>query len=105
VFAAALRPEPRVYLDRISQQRLAVGGRCLPALCAWSGLICLLLIACDGIPDTEQLAGILVAALLIAGIEACFDRHSNRSVAVSLCPPSAYLAFLLRSPPAASSLD
>jgi len=95
-----------VYTDRISQQQGAVGTRCFLALCAWTGLICLLLVAFDGIPDTEQLAGILVAALLlVTGIEPSDHRRSTRTVAVSLSPPSAYLAFLLRSPPAASSLD
>ena len=105
-FAAPLRPERYVYLDRISQPQWAVVTRCLLALCAWTGLICLLLVAVDGIPDTEQLAGILVAALLlVTGIEPSGDRRSKRTVAVSLSPPSAYLAFLLRSPPAAFSLD
>ena len=92
-------------LGRISKQ-WAVGTRRLPALCAWVGLIGLLLVAFDGIPDTEELAGILVvAASLITGLEPSADRRSKSTVAVSLSPPSAYLAFLLRSPPAASSLD
>ena len=93
-----------MYLDRVSQQHLGV-GRWLLALCTWAGLICLLLVAFDGIPDTEQLAGILVAALLMTGVDPCADRPSTRTVAVFLSPPSAYLAFLLRSPPAAASLD
>jgi len=76
------------------------------AVSAWVGLVCLLLIAFDGIPDTEQFTGILAAASLsIKGIERCGGPRSNRSVAVSLSPPSAYLAFLFRSPPAISSLD
>lgn len=100
-----LRPERRVYPDRVSRQHPDVGRYLLP-LCAWTGLVCLLLVAFDGIPDTEQLTGILIAAgLLITGIGPCADRLSKRTVAVSLSPPSAYLAFLLRSPPAASSLD
>ena len=90
-------------LDRITAQSLAVGGRWLLDLSAWTGLLCLLLIAFDGIPDTEQFAGILVVApLLIAGIDPAAGRRSNRTVGVSLSPPSAYLAFLLRSPPATS---
>jgi len=95
-----------LYVDRISQQQSAVGTRCVLALCAWIGLIGLLLVAFDGIPDTEQLAGILIAvALLVTGLEPSTDRRSKRTVAVSLSPPSAYLAFLFRSPPAASSVD
>ena len=94
-----------MFLDRVSRQQMDV-GRCLRALGAWAGLICLLLVAFDDIPDTEQLTGILIAAgLLTTGIGPCADRLSKRTVAVSLSPPSAYLAFLLRSPPAASSLD
>jgi hypothetical protein len=54
-----------VYLDRISQPQWAVGTRCLLALCAWTGLIGLTAGCVDGIPDTEQLAGILVAAALL----------------------------------------
>jgi hypothetical protein len=105
-FAAPLRPERPVDVDRISQQQSAVGTRCLLVFCAWIGLIGLLLVAFDGIPDTEQLTGILIAAaLLVIGLEPSADRRSKRAVAVSLSPPSAYLAFLLRSPPAASSLD
>jgi len=95
-----------LYVDRISQQQSAVGTRSVLALCAWIGLIGLLLVAVDGIPDTEQLAGILIAvALLVTGLEPSADRRSKRTVAVSLSPPSAYLAFLFRSPPAASSVD
>ncbi len=95
-----------MYLDRVSQQQQLDVGRCLQALCAWAGLICLLLVAFDGIPDTEQLAGILIAAALsITGIDPCAQRLGKRAVAISLSAPSSYLAFLLRSPPAASSLD
>lgn len=73
---------------------------------AWVGLVCLLSVAFDGIPDVEQFAGILVAASLVpGGIEASARRRSTRNVAASLSPPSAYLAFLFRSPPATSSLD
>jgi len=69
-------------------------------------LVCLLLIAFDGIPDAEQFTGVLVvASLWITGIEPSAGPRSARNVAVSLSPPSAYLAFLFRSPPAASSLD
>src|SRR5215831_1582908 len=75
------------------------------AVSAWVGLVCLLLVAFDGIPDAEQFSGILVVAgLSIAGIERSADLRRQRNVAVSLSPLFAYLAFLLRSPPAASAL-
>ena len=71
------------------------------ALFAWTGLVCLLLFAVDGIPDTEQFAGILVVAHLLAiGIDPSAD--SRGSLSVSLSAPSAYLASLLRSPPETS---
>jgi len=73
------------------------------ALSAWTGLICLLLIAIDGIPDTEQFDGILVVApLLTTGTDPSADSRGSQTVAVSLSAPSAYLAFLFRSPPATS---
>jgi len=73
------------------------------AVSAWVGLVCLLLIAFDGIPDAEQFTGTLVvAALSMAGIEPSAGRRS--SVARALSPTFAYLAFLLRSPPAIPSL-
>ena len=76
------------------------------AVSAWVGLVCLLLIAFDGIPDAEQFTGIiLVAAISMTGIQRSAGPRSKRTTAVSLSPPFAYLAFLLRSPPAASSLD
>src|SRR4029453_4950602 len=43
--------------------------------------------------------------LWITGIEPSAGPRSKRNVAVSLSPPSAYLAFLFRSPPAPPSLD
>jgi hypothetical protein len=82
---------------------LATGGRSVAALFAWTGLVCLLLIAADGIPDTEQFDGALVAvALLPTGTEPSADSQVNHTVAVSRSAPSAYLAFLFRSPPASS---
>jgi hypothetical protein len=73
---------------------------------AWAGVVCLLLVAFDGIPDVEQFTGILVtASLLISGIQPSVGRRSKCDISVSLSPPSAYLAFLFRSPPATSSLD
>jgi len=76
------------------------------AVSAWVGLVCLLLIAVDGIPDAEQFTAVLIAAqLLIGQIEPSDGPRRKRNVAVSLSPPFAYLAFLLRSPPAISSLD
>ena len=75
------------------------------AVSAWVSLVCLLLIAFDGIPDAEQFTGILaVAALAIAGIEPSAGPSSKRTVAFSLSPAFAYLAFLLRSPPEIPSL-
>jgi len=72
---------------------------------AWAGVVCLLLVAFDGIPDVEQFTGILVtASLLISGIQPSVGRRSKCDISVSLSPPSAYLAFLFRSPPT-SSLD
>ena len=82
---------------------LAVGGRRVLALSAWTGLVCLLLIAIDGIPDTEQFTGALVVApLLITGADPSAGSLVSHTVAVSLSAPSAYLAFLFRSPPASS---
>jgi hypothetical protein len=75
------------------------------AVFAWAGLVCLLLVAFDGIPDVEQFTGILVASLFIGGIQPSAGRRSKCDISVSLSPPSAYLAFLFRSPPATSSLD
>jgi len=73
---------------------------------AWAALVRLLLIAFDGIPDAEQFTGILVVgSLWIAGIEPSAGPRSTHKVAVSLSTPSAYLAFLFRSPPAATSPD
>jgi len=75
-------------------------------LFAWAGLVCLLLVAFDGIPDVEQFTGILVvASLFIGGIQPSAGRRSKCDISVSLSPPSAYLAFLFRSPPPTSSLD
>ena len=72
-------------------------------LIAWAGLVCLLLIAVDGIPDAEQFTGALVSApLLTTGIDPAADSRVSHTVAVSLSAPSAYLAFLFRSPPASS---
>jgi len=76
------------------------------AVFAWAALVRLLLIAFDGIPDAEQFTGILVVgSLWIAGIEPSAGPRSTHKVAVSLSTPSAYLAFLFRSPPAATSPD
>jgi hypothetical protein len=72
-------------------------------LFAWAGLVCLLLIAADGIPDTEQFSGALVAAPLLAtGTDPAAGSRVSHAVSVSLSAPSAYLALLFRSPPAAS---
>jgi hypothetical protein len=87
-------------LDRISESRPAIGGRGLLALSAWTGLVCLLLIAVDGIPDTEQFTGDLVVAPLTTGDDPSADSRVSHAVAVSLSAPSAYLAMLFRSPPA-----
>jgi len=82
---------------------LAVGGRSVLALSAWTGLVCLLLIAADGVPDTEQFTGALVdTALLRIGTDPSADSRVHYVIAVSLSAPSAYLASLLRSPPASS---
>jgi hypothetical protein len=66
----------------------AVGGRSVLALSAWTGLVCLLLIAIDGIPDTEQFTGALVVApLLTTGIDPAADSRVSHTVAVSLSAP------------------
>ena len=82
---------------------LATGGRSVGALFAWTGLVCLLLVAADGIPDTEQFAGTLVVgSLLTTGTDPSADSRVNHTRAISRSAPSAYLASLLRSPPASS---
>ena len=69
-------------------------------LFSWSGFACLLLFAIDGIPDTEQFDGILVATSLpLAGNNLPLDSPISDSVAASISALSIYLAFLLRSPP------
>jgi hypothetical protein len=70
-------------------------------LVAWAGLVCLLLVAVDGIPDVEQFTGALGATPLpTTGTDPSADSRVSHTVAVSLSAPSAYLAFLFRSPPA-----
>jgi len=72
-------------------------------LAAWTGLLFLLLIAIDGIPDTEQFDGTLVIARFpTIVIDPSPDSRASHTVATSLSTPSAYLAFLFRSPPATS---
>jgi len=81
--------------------RLAVRNRRVLALSAWTGLVCLLLIAADGIPDTEQFTGALVVGVrLTTGTEPSADSRLRHTVAASRAVPSAYLALLFRSPPA-----
>ena len=80
---------------------LAVRNRRLLALSAWTGLVCLLLVAADGIPDTEQFTGSLVVGVLpTTGTEPSADSRLRHTVAASRAVPSAYLALLFRSPPA-----
>jgi hypothetical protein len=82
---------------------LAIGGRSVVALFAWTGLVCLLLVAADGIPDTEQFDGVLVVGpILTTGTDPSADSRGTHTVAVSRSAPSAYLAMLFRSPPASS---
>src|SRR5206468_4092283 len=69
-------------------------------LFTWSGVACLLLLASDGIPDTEQFDGIPVASFLLsAGNNLSLDSPISDSVAASVSAVSVYLSFLLRSPP------
>ena len=70
-------------------------------LFSWSGVDCLLLLASDGIPDTEQFDGIPVAAASLpsAGNNLPLDSPMSDSIAASISALSVYLAFLLRSPP------
>lgn len=85
---------------------LATGGWSVAPLFAWIGVVCLLLVAADGIPDTEQFAGALVVvALLTTRIDPSADPRVNQTVAISRSAPSAYLAFLFRSPPASSQMS
>jgi len=93
--------ELRLHLG--SELHLAVNGWSLRALAAWAGLVCLLIVVTDSIPDTEQFEGALVEALPAATSgDATADLPISRTVAGSLADRAAYLALLFRSPPANS---
>jgi len=93
-------PECELRLDLGSELPLAVNVRSLPALAAWAGLICLLIVVSDSIPDTEQFEGALVEALSPATSgDATADLRISHPVAGLLAAPAAYLALLFRSPP------
>jgi len=90
----------------LALSHLAVRNRRVLALSAWAGLVCLLLVAADGIPDTEQFTGVLVAGILLAtDTEPSADSRLRHAVAASRAVPAAYLALLFRSPPASDDRD
>jgi len=90
----------------LALSQLAVRNRRVLTLSAWAGLVCLLLVAADGIPDTEQFTGAFVDGVpLTIGTELSADSRLRHTVAVSRAVPSAYLALLFRSPPASHDRD
>ena len=97
------RRSGELRLDLSSELHHSVNVRSLPALAAWAGLVCLLNLVSDSIPDTEQFEGALVEALPAATSgDATADLPISRTVAGSLAERAAYLALLFRSPPANS---
>jgi hypothetical protein len=97
------RRSGELRLDLGSELHLAVNVRSLPALAAWAGLVCLLIVVSDGIPDTEQFESALGEDLPPATSgDATADSRISHTVAGSLAVPAAYLALLFRSPPANS---